>query len=127
MAKKPGAGGIILAAVILGLIAAYMIYSVERKRDQQAKENWIPIVVAVQDIPARTKVTSDMVTLMPFPQDLLTPGVVHGTKEVEGRVTLVRLKAKEQIRSSDLLAEGQTPSISYDIPVGMRAIAIGAS
>ncbi len=48
-------------------------------------------------------------------------------KEVEGRVTMVRLKAKEQIRSSDLLAEGQTPSLSYNIPEGMRAIAIAAS
>jgi pilus assembly protein CpaB len=127
MAKKPGAGGIILAAVTLGLIAAYMIYSLERKREKQAKENWIPIVVAVQDIPSRTKVTKDMVTLMPFPQDLLTPGAIHAVGDVDGRVTVVRLKAKEQIRSGDLLAPGQTPSLSYDIPDGMRAIAIGAS
>jgi pilus assembly protein CpaB len=127
MAKKPSAGGIILAAVILGLIAAYMIYRLESNREKQAKEHWIPVVVAREDIPSRTKVTSDMVTLMPYPKDLLTPGAVQDRKEVEGRVTLVRLKAKEQIRSSDLLAEGQTPSLSYDIPVGMRAIAIGAS
>jgi len=127
MAKKPGAGGIILAAVILGLIAAYMIYRLESNREKQAKEHWIPIVVAREDIPARTKVTSDMVTLMPYPKDLLTSGAVQDRKEVEGRVTLVRLKAKEQIRSSDLLAEGQTPSLSYDIPDGMRAIAIAAS
>jgi pilus assembly protein CpaB len=127
MAKKPGAGGIILAAVILGLIAAYMIYRLESNREKQAKEHWIPIVVAREDIPARTKITGDMVTLMPYPKDLLTPGAVQDRKEVEGRVTLARLKAKEQIRSSDLLAAGQTPSISYDIPEGMRAIAIGAS
>ncbi|MGO9244402.1 MAG: Flp pilus assembly protein CpaB [Verrucomicrobiia bacterium] len=127
MAKKPSAGGIILAAVALGLIAAYMIYRLESNREKQAKEHWIPIVVAREDIPARTKVTGDMVTLMPYPKDLLTPGAVQDRKEVEGRVTMVRLKAKEQIRSSDLLAEGQSPSISYDIPVGMRAIAIGAN
>ena len=127
MAKKPSAGGIILAAVALGLIAAYMIYRLESNREKQAKEHWIPIVVAREDIPARTKVTSDMVTLMPYPKDLLTPGAVQDRKEVEGRVTLVRLKAKEQIRSSDLLGEGQTPSLSYDIPEGMRAMAIGAS
>jgi len=127
MAKKPGAGGIILAAVALGLIAAYMIYRLESNREKQAKEHWIPIVVARQDIPARTKITGDMVTLMPYPKDLLTPGAVQDRKEVEGRITLARLKAKEQIRSSDLLAAGQTPSISYDIPEGMRAIAIAAS
>jgi len=127
MAKKPGAGGIILAAVILGLIAAYMIYRLESNREKQAKEHWIPIVVARDDIPARTKVTGDMVTLMPYPKDLLTPGAIQDRKEVEGRITLARLKAKEQIRSSDLLPLGQSPSIAYDIPDGMRAITIGAS
>jgi pilus assembly protein CpaB len=127
MAKKPGAGGIILAAVALALIALYYLYRYENNLARQAKEHWIPIVVAREDIPARTKITGDMVTLMPYPKDLLTPGAVQDRKEVEGRVTLIRLKAKEQIRASDLLAPGQSPSISYDIPAGMRAIAIGAS
>ena len=126
MARKPGAGGIILAAVVLGLIAAYMIWNLERKREAQAKEHWIPVVVAREDIPARTKITSDMVTLIPYPKDLITAGSVQDRKQVEGHVTLVRLKAKEQIRASDILGEGQAPSMSYDIPEGMRAIAIGA-
>jgi pilus assembly protein CpaB len=127
MAKKSSAGGIFLAAVTLGLIAVYVIYRRESNLEKQAKEHWVPIVVAREDIPSRTKVTSDMLTLMPYPKDLLTPGAVQDRKEVEGRITLVRLKAKEQIRSSDLLAEGQSPSLSYDIPEGMRAMAIGAS
>ncbi|HVM61455.1 MAG TPA: Flp pilus assembly protein CpaB [Verrucomicrobiae bacterium] len=127
MAKKPGAGGFILAAMILGLIAVYGVYRYESNLKKQARENWVPIVVARDDIPARTKVTDDMVTLISYPKDLLTPEAVQDRKDVEGRITLVRLKAKEQIRSSDLLPPGQTPSISYDIPAGMRAISIGAS
>jgi pilus assembly protein CpaB len=126
MAKKPGAGGIILAAVILGLIAAYMIYRLESNREKQAKEHWVPIVTAREDIPARTKITSDMVTLIPYPKDLLTVGAIQDRKDVEGHITMVRLKAKEQIRATDLLGAGQSAGISYDIPDGMRAIAIGA-
>jgi hypothetical protein len=42
MAKKPSAGGVILAAVALGLIAAYMIYRLESNREKQSKEHWIP-------------------------------------------------------------------------------------
>lgn len=127
MAKKPGAGGIILVAVILGLIAAYMIYRLESNREKQAKEHWVPIVVAREDIPARTKITSDMVTLIPYPKELLTVGAIQDRKDVEGHVTMVRLKAKEQIRSTDLLGEGQNAGISYEIPEGMRAMAIAAS
>jgi pilus assembly protein CpaB len=126
MAKKPGAGGIILAAVVLGLIAAYMIYRLEDKREKQAKEHWVPIVTAREDIPARTKITGDMVTLIPYPKELLTVGAIQDRKNVEGHITMVRLKAKEQIRSTDLLGEGQNAGISYDIPEGMRAIAIAA-
>jgi len=126
MAKKPGAGGIILAAVVLGLIAAYMIYRLESNREKQAKEHWVPIVTAREDIPARTKITSEMVTLIPYPKELLTVGAIQDRKDVEGHITMVRLKAKEQIRSADLLGEGQSAGVSYDIPEGMRAIAIGA-
>ena len=126
MAKKPGAGGIILLAVVLGLVAAYMIWNMERKREAQSKEHWTPVVVAREDIPARTKITSEMVTLTPYPKDLITAGAILDRKEVEGHVVMVRVKAKEQIRATDLLGEGQTGGISYDIPEGMRAIAIGA-
>jgi pilus assembly protein CpaB len=126
MAKKPGAGGIILTAVVLGLIAAYMIWNLERQREKQSRENWTPVVVAREDIAPRTKVTSEMVTLIAYPKELITSGAILDVKEVEGHVIMVHLKAKEQIRSADLLAEGQNAGISYDIPEGMRAIAIGA-
>ena len=126
MAKKPGAGGIILTAVVLGLIAAYMIWNLERQREKQSRENWTPVVVAREDIAPRTKVTSEMVTLIAYPKELITSGAILDVKEVEGHVIMVHLKAKEQIRSTDLLAEGQNAGISYDIPEGMRAIAIGA-
>jgi len=126
MAKKSGAGAFIVGALALGLVATYMIWNYERKLELQNKEHWTPVVVAREDIPARTKITSDMVTLMPYPKDLITPGSARDRKEVEGHITLARLKAKEQIRASDLLAEGQAPSLALDIPAGMRAIAIGA-
>ncbi len=126
MAKKPGAGGIILAAVVLGLIAVYLIWNLERQREKQAKKNWTPVVVAAQDIPARSKVTREMVTLTAYPKELIAAGAIIDPKEVEGRITLSRIRAKDQIRSSDLVGEGQGPTLAYEIPKGMRAIAIQA-
>jgi pilus assembly protein CpaB len=126
MAKKPGAGGIILVAVVLGLIAVYLIWNLERQREKQAKKNWTPVVVAVQDIPARSRVTREMVTLTAYPKELIVAGAITDPKEAEGRITLSRIRAKDQIRSSDLVGEGQGPSLGYVIPKGMRAIAIQA-
>jgi len=53
-------------------------------------------------------------------------GAITDPKEAEGRITLSRIQAKDQIRSSDLVDEGRGPSLAYDIPKGMRAIAIQA-
>jgi pilus assembly protein CpaB len=126
MAKKSGAGGIILAAVILGLIAIYLIWNLERKREMQAKKYWTQVVVAVQDIPARSKITREMVTLTSYPKELIAAGAITDPKQVEGRLTLTRIRTKDQIRSSDLAGEGQNNGLVYEIPTGMRAIAIQA-
>lgn len=126
MAKKPGAGGIILAAVILGLIAVYLIWNLERKREMQAKKYWTQVVVAQQDIPARSKITREMVTLMGYPKELIATGALTDPKEAEGRLSVARIRAKDQIRSSDLVGEGQGYGLAFDIPQGMRAIAIQA-
>src|SRR5664280_2520054 len=126
MAKKPGAGGIILAAVILGLIAVYLIWNLERNREMQAKKYWTQVVVAQQDIPARSKITREMVTLMGYPKELIATGALTDPKEAEGRLSVARIRAKDQIRSSDLVGEGQGYGLAFDIPQGMRAIAIQA-
>jgi pilus assembly protein CpaB len=126
MAKKPGAGGFILAAVILGLLAVYIILNLERKREMQAKKYWTQVVVAQQDIPARSKITREMISLTGYPKELIVNGALTDLKEVEGHLTVARIRAKDQIRSSDLVGEGQVPTLAYDIPHGMRAIAIQA-
>jgi pilus assembly protein CpaB len=126
MAKKPGAGGIILAAVVLGFIAVYLIWNLEQKRERQAKKNWTQVVVALQDIPARSKVAREMVTLTPVPKELIVTGVLTDPKQVDGRLTLARIRKQDQIRASDLVGEGQGPSLAFEIPAGMRAIAIQA-
>jgi pilus assembly protein CpaB len=126
MAKKSGAGGIILAAVVLAMIAVYFIWNMQRQQELQSEKYYIQVVAAVQDIPARTKITREMVTLTGYPKNLVIDGAIKNPKEVDGRTTFVRIKAKEQIRASDLLGEGQNGGLSVDIPPGMRAIAIGA-
>jgi pilus assembly protein CpaB len=126
MAKKTGAGGIILVAVVLGLIAGYLIWNLDRQHQQEATKNWKPVVIAAQDIPARTKVTREQITLTTCPPNFIVTGAITDPKEAEGRIALTRIRAKDQLRSADLVVEGQGPSLGYVIPNGMRAIAIQA-
>jgi pilus assembly protein CpaB len=126
MAKKSGAGGIILGAVILGVAAIYLVWNMKRQQDQESAKYWTEVVTALQDIPSRTKITREMVTMTRYPKELVIDGAIRNPKEAADHTTLQRIKAKEQIRTSDLLGEGQSPGLAYDIPPGMRAIAIGA-
>lgn len=126
MARRGGAGGIILIAIILGLVTAFLFYRNEQKRNQQDRGNWRQVVVAALDIKARTRITADMVKPQPLPKELIAEeNPITNVADVVGRVTLNGYREKEQLRSADLLAPGQAPAISYKVPDGMRAVAIG--
>jgi len=125
MAKRPGASGIIVVAVILGLITAYLVWYYMRDLQKGADANRVDVVVASVDIPARKKVTRDMIKVERIPQNMVAPNTARKLEEVEGRMTIDRVRSLEQIRLADLAKEGQGPSLAFDIPPGKRAIAIG--
>lgn len=126
MAKKGGAGGVILVAIVLGLATAYLIWAYFRKMDEQSRKNWQPVVVARQDIKARTKVTRDMLELTAFPKELIAENSIGKIEQAENRMTARDIRSKEQVRNNDLVQEGMVPTLAYKVPEGMRAIAIGA-
>ncbi len=127
MAKKPGAGGVVLVAVILGSVTAYMIWYYVHGVESKNRRNWQSVVVTLKDIPARSKITRDMIELAPLPKELIAENAISEISNVENKITLRLINAKEQVRTSDIVQEGQGPSLAFEIPDGMRAIAIGAS
>ena len=126
MATKPGAGGIIGVALILGIATAVLIYFQFQRLEAKSKKNWLPVVVALQDIPPRTKVTREMIELSRFPKELIAENAVTQIEQAENRMATKAISAKEQIRVGDLVQEGQLPTLAVEIPEGMRAVAIGA-
>jgi pilus assembly protein CpaB len=124
MAKKPGAGGIMVVAVILGLITAYLIWSYLRKAEEKNKKNWQAVVVTLVDIKPRTKITRDMIKLEQVPVDLIAENAFRKTEDVEGHLTQKEINAKAQIRDTDLVGKDQSPTLAFKVPEGMRAIAV---
>lgn len=127
MARRPGAGGIILLAVVLGLVTAYLIWNYFRKQDELNRKNWQPVVVAAVDIRTNTKVTREMLRLESYPKDLIAENAITRIEDAVDRVTQNPINNKAQVRQSDLLAPGQAPKLSIRVPDGMRAVAIAAS
>jgi pilus assembly protein CpaB len=125
MPKRPGAGGVILLAVVLGLASAFFLYAYLKDMRKEEKANWDRVVVALVDIPAKTKITREMIELRPTPQEHIAPEVALSIEEVEGKIARERIRAKEQVRTTDVLDEGMALSLALEIPPGMRAVAIG--
>ncbi len=125
MARKPGAGGIIVLALIFGVITAVLLGSYLRKQAERDKENWLPVVIAAQNIGPRTKITRDMVRVEHYPKELIAEGVFVKPEDVETHITKETIKAKDQIRRSSLLGEGEAMTLAIKVSPGMRAIAIG--
>lgn len=127
MLNRLGAGGIIIVAIILAGVTALLSYRWAADLKKNAKENWKPVVTAIEEVKARTRITSDMVQLTPIPEDLIAKDAVTSVESVVGRITIKAIGSKEQLRASDLIGERQSPSLAFEIPTGMRAIAIEAS
>lgn len=124
MAKRPGAGGVILVAIGLGVITAYLVWGYVRNVQKRSQENWKPVVVARLEIPPRKKITRDMIYLTRSPEELIAADAITRLEEVEGRMSIARIHQKAQLRESVIAKEGQSPGLTFDIPPGKRAVAI---
>jgi pilus assembly protein CpaB len=127
MAKRPGAGGIILLAVVLGLVTAYLIWNYFQKQQELSVHNWEPVVVAAVDIRPNTRLTREMLRIERYPKELIADNTITRLEDAVDRVTQNPINNKAQVRHSDLLAPGQAPKLSIRVPDGMRAVAIAAS
>jgi pilus assembly protein CpaB len=76
------------------------------------------------EIAPRTTITGDMVARVPFPRDNIAPDAITNLTNVVGKVAVDRIKVKAQVRVSDVVRQGQTPTFSFSIPPGKRAITI---
>ena len=90
-----------------GVVTAVLLGSYLRKQAEKEKQNWQPVVIAAQDIPARGKITREMVRVEHFPKDLIAENIFVKPEDVENRITKDAIKAKEQIRGSELLGPGE--------------------
>ena len=123
----------ILLAVVLGLLGAILVY-VAFSRDSGSTGGVISgersaVVVAKSDIPARTKVTADMLETKLVPADTVGELAFADQKLVIGQITRFPISMNQQLLSSQVIPAdgGVTRALSYTIPKDKRAVAISAS
>ncbi len=120
---------LLLVAAAIGLLAATLTYTyiraIETAGIQEVKE--VGVIIATSDIPAGTTVGANMVRLAQTPQTSLHPEAAIGVSEVVGRIAKAPIIQGEQILRNRLLPAGITPSLSFAIPGGKRAVSVAVN
>lgn len=119
-------------AVLAGLLAFAALRDDGGTAASTAATTTLSRVVAAEDIPARTRVTVDMLQVQAIPTDAALVNAFASTESVVGLVTRFPISANEQIGPQKVGATFDDGDIadnglSFVIPSGFRAVAISVT
>jgi pilus assembly protein CpaB len=111
-------------SLLLGAITFYLLYNYLQEVSKPKTTAKTFVVVARVDIPGRQAIAEQMVTLHPYPPELVVPQAATDLTQVVGKFTTGLIKQFEQIRLKDIAEKEKVPGLSPIIPPGKRAITI---
>lgn len=125
---------LIMLAVVLGMMGAILVY-VAFSRDTtsggggSASGEMASVVVAKADIPARTRITADMLQVKLVPVTAVSDLAFTDTAQAVGQITRFPITMNQQVLSSQVIPStgSVSRSLAYVIPKDKRAIAVQAS
>jgi len=120
---------ILLLSIIVGMIGVVFGYLYINKVKDNYIKGWTPrkVLVASKDIPIRTKITRNMLSVELIPERYLTPKyVLYNTEQdkdkIIGQINLVPILKGQQIATTAIVPPSQEVGLSVNIPPMMRAI-----
>jgi pilus assembly protein CpaB len=118
----------LIFSLVLGLLAAFLLFRVlTSAQSKSAAPPTVPVLVAKQDISARTVVTDSMVTIKQVPASLRLSAAFTNAKSATGQVVRSPISAGEQVLTGKLAANPLDIGFSGQVPAGMRAVSINAT
>ena len=114
-----------LAAAVLGLLAALLSWNyVQRAGQSSSSAGLVPVVVMAQDVPVRTMITPQMLTLKQVPADARHEKAFTAIEQLDGKVTNLPLSAGEQVLSTKFFARKEDSGLAFRVPPGRRAVSV---
>ena len=118
----------LIFSLVLGLLAAFLLFRLlTSAQSKSAAPPTVPVLVAKQDIAARTVVTDSMVTIKQVPASLRLTSAFTDSKVAIGQAVRSPISAGEQVLTAKLAANPRDMGFSGQVPTGMRAISINAT
>jgi pilus assembly protein CpaB len=132
LTERPGRS-LLLLALLFAIVAAVLVFVALRQNDDSDKEaaaagDMTKVVVAAQDIAARTTLDRGMLKLAEVPKDSVLDGVFTDIDDLDGQVTRYPLVSGEQVTDSKIgVQKDDEEGLSFVVPQGMRAFSIQVS
>ncbi|MBI4321028.1 MAG: Flp pilus assembly protein CpaB [Chloroflexi bacterium] len=114
-------------ALILGLIAALGTYAYVdlNTRQIQKQPKTATVVVARQDIPAKVRLTPNMLSTREVPLETRHPAALTSIADANGKVTGIPLTSGEQVLTTKFKSEKEEKlNLARMVPPGHRAMAV---
>lgn len=118
--------GLTVVALVFSLLAAGLVYSFLQNLAAQNNRQGQPVVVAKANIPARTKLTAEMLKVVNVPAEYVQPGAVNDISKAVGVATREQIAAGEQLAERHLLI-GSKAGFAGLVPSGKRAVSVAVT
>jgi len=116
---------LLLMALVLAMMAGLGVYYFFASLERQAVlERTDEVVIATVNVPARTPIRANMVTVASIPTGTRHEGATHNLADVVGRVTTSPLIAGEQVLLARLHGSGADTGLAFDLEPGYRALSV---
>jgi pilus assembly protein CpaB len=112
---------VLIAGVVVGLIAAILVFVVVSQAGGDDGDR--SVVVAKQDIPAQSRLITDMLEVKELPKDEANREAFTARSQVVNRITAEAISAGDQILPS-MVSDRAGESLAFTIASGKRAVSI---
>ena len=129
--ERPGRS-LLLLALLFAIVAAVLVFLALNRNDggdeKTAASATTKVVVAGEDIAARTTLDADMLKVADVPTDSVLKGTFSDIDDLDGQVTRYPLISGEQVTATKIgVQKDDETGLSFVFPQGMRAFSIQVS
>jgi pilus assembly protein CpaB len=117
---------IVVIALLLGAVAAVLTFAYLRSLGPrtEAATGALPVVVASRDVEAGQKLTDAMLEVKTLPGTAIASTAFSTKEQVLGQTIRYPIARGEQVTGARLVEPAKVPSLSFQIPAGMRGFTI---
>lgn len=117
--------GLLAVALILSLMTSLLVYNyLQKAGEKNITKNGVSVVMAKTAIPAKTKITPEMVETTIVPQEYVQPGAVTNISSAIGIIARENIVPGEQITERRLVRESKAVGFTGLIPRDKRAVSV---